>query len=1125
MAEPIEALKWVVDIDGKRAIKTVSTLDRAMHRAMKSMAKSTNTADKGLNSILKHTKKFGSELPKKLKLTDDQLNLVNSKIKATPKLLENSGRVLDRLTKRAEGYEAAMKGASEASVAGLAKEAAEVQKLIRKEEQRIEGLKEQRDLLEDIEKMQGSANLGRVFSEATDDMASNTRREMEASFKDFVMFDGKATRREMADAFGDAMGSISSRDMGGFAKSLANFMGKGLKGAGAGMTRVGMGAASDPNAGKTAKLLGGMTAKMGPLVEGLSKMGPILGVAAGAMMAVVKLFLDADAAAKEFNKELLSTASTGELLTSNLGNVEAAAEDLKDTMKSLRDAANDFSKNNEWGISKADHTAVMSSLTAEGVSIKRIKDEAKAAGKELSVFSGDLVHVAVAYSRNFGVSLNDITSLQTEMMNDLGMSFSTVEKQFAKMAAGAAESGMASNKFFNIIKNVSSDLALYNMRMEDAVHMLTLLGKVMSPRNAAKFMQQTMQGFKNMGRSEKLRMTLLTGEKETKALVDRDLKRKTKDTAESIAGGVKGTNADDIAEMIKKGDPKLRQIVKQLPEAQQGAINESISQIRTDTKRSKRGLFGLSTATGNLGAAGVFEMFKKSIGRFGGKNLEESAGSIGGEMMAEQLGVSQEQLDQAIKFEQAIGDQKDTLKEAVDHSTKSAEEKAKEKAKIDAMDTDQVLDTMSKEDKAVLQDAGKQIDQAKRQSELTQSISEKLSNMMDWFMNQFYNIMIDIWDAITSIPGVGMSGNEKSLRKTVLASKDKGLMDVLSESKGDETRFQQLSAKRITDSIEDAFKRLSEAKTEEEKRVAGDQIQAFSQFAGAKDAGVKGVGSASAAMRDVGMDQGKAADITNLMQKEGATFEQAMSKFNVDADTRAKLLESMFTSMSAQDLAARSPYLSLKGAAPTAKGSPAASDQPVGAKTTADTAAISSSIAVSNSPASEIAKQAEVTSDGIDQMNATLGQKGIKIDKPFMKNEFQKRMEEAVLDGMRAAMFEYYLYSGLDRNQVLSSGITGSSVKDLASTIASTGTAEGGLATIQAAHANAAGGVVMKPAAGEYMASVAPGETIVPKGGTGGGKYTVENNFQTGVDPAFVNIIKQKVQEGIVEHERRKKYQ
>ena len=333
---------------------------------------------------------------------------------------------------------------------------------------------------------------------------------------DVAGFDSHKMTEGFADSFKDAMSSISSRDFGGLASSLGKVVGGAAKGVGGAVMRGG--------AGGGAGALGGMMAKMGPVLNSVAKMGPMIAMLSSSLMAVVKIFLDADAAAKDFNKEVLSTTSTSGFLAKNFGNAAAAGEEVKQTMADMYKQATSLD-NLGWGISKETHSQVEAALGAQGVMLDKTKayfDEIKAGRTQSAGMVkdwGSMVQMSVGYSRAFGVSLSEVTDLQGELMSDLGMGVNDVQEGFQNMVKGADDAGVHAGKFFNQIRGISSDLSLFNLRIGDAAKLMSKLDKSMSPKKAAQFFQTITGFFKGMGLMDRAKMVLMAGTGKTKDIL------------------------------------------------------------------------------------------------------------------------------------------------------------------------------------------------------------------------------------------------------------------------------------------------------------------------------------------------------------------------------------------------------------------------------------------------------------------------------------------------------------------------------------------------------------------------------------------------------------------------------
>src|SRR5690606_36819603 len=186
-----------------------------------------------------------------------------------------------------------------------------------------------------------------------------------------------------------------------------------------------------------------------------------------------------------------------------------------------------------------------------------------------------LTTTGVAYSRAFGVPLQEINQLQARMMTEMGRSLGETQQSFAMMTRAATEPGIASNKFFGMIRGVAADLSLYNLRLEDSVALLGKLGKVMSPENAQKFLQSAMSMTKGMGRQQKLQMGFFVGAGKLNKVVSKDIERDSKHLMQKISEQA-GVPAETLRAAFEKNGAKgLNKFLSNVPKEAKGAIMES----------------------------------------------------------------------------------------------------------------------------------------------------------------------------------------------------------------------------------------------------------------------------------------------------------------------------------------------------------------------------------------------------------------------------------------------------------------------------------------------------------------------------------------------------------------------
>jgi len=1132
MPEQVEDIRLRLDIDGKQARQAVRELNAEMKRVTKSAVDLNQTTDDSMQEMADSAHKFGVEYSKSLNLSAGRMTVLNAHIKQLPILIKKTNQEAVNLKKKM----VELAGAGAGMAAGDKKANADTIKGLEVVQKNLE---KQLQTLSDIEKHQTSANFEKVFEDVADKFGTNLRDRVEENFKGFIATDGKATADSLKDSFAEAASSLSSKNFGGLAKGLGGMLGSAAKGVAAKMTRGGMAAGGG----------GGMMAGM---IGTLTKLGPILGMVSGAVMAIVKLFIDAEAAAKEFQKELLSTASTAEFLAAEGGNSVAAFEDMKKSVTSIRDAAFDMNNNLDMGITSKTHTEFLNVLTQEGVSLKRITNDAAAANKEAGAFTTEMVNLGVAYSRSFGVSLNDISALQGELMTEMGASFKGVSMSFASMQLGAAESGIAANKFFGIIRGISSELSLYNMRMEESVKILTLMGRAMSPRSASKFLQTMSQGFKGMDLQSRLRMTLLAGKGNTKDIVQRDITRKS----EGIAGDVGKANGTmdpkKLAAAIASGNGNMKEMLSGVAKEQQGPLREAINEVKMQSKSSNKGLAGLASATGNLGAAGAYEMSKKALGRFSDKKtLMDMKGDLAPELMAQQLNISEEQLRQMIHFEGALEDQKDTLREQLKNDPAATLDKLSKitghavkaenaAATIDHLQADQVMDTMDEGDKKLLEESAKIVDWAKEQAKLTTSLIDKLDVIMQFLLNQFYSALSGIYDTIVD----SFFGTEKEKQKRD-ALKGAGKDTRLAGAVGQEGFLGNNIAMALQGPMHDAFAAneaelkkaraaVKSGKTPAEVEAAkarvheiqGNKLKQTKELLGGLD--YKDLNSAINMAFD-GDAKGKEA----LFGGPGGTVGSAFDSSTDSAGNTSLTDLGMGELFKKLDKMGRLGDV-LDKSVLTKVGDPAALmglkdnalyKQGVGIKTPANEATSSvvgpAVSTVGPAPASKDAppttEQAATTNDHLKDV--VQGQQQMKLDPSHVKGPVKDAIEDGTLGALRQALFEYWMYSKLDPNAAATMGLGAKDMVNVVNTAVANQTAP---TLVPRAKANAAGGEVLRPAAGEVLASVAPGETIIPKGGGGSGSININVNGIGGQDLA--NFLREKINQGIYEYKRREKF-
>lgn len=1151
---PDDVLNIGVDLDAKRALQAMHKFQRSMKTEMAGITKTVKSLDKTNKKFLKGA----------IEDTEDWQDAIEDLSDATQK----HEKVLKNLEARAE------KASGEELV----------------------NLREQIKLLQKItagKKLAGGGGKGGGKGRGGGKgKGGGGGAEAKESFRDVA--------RDAKDALKDSIGSFFSKDLKGLVENSTKLFGKSLKlahkgasvGVGSaskglaslggglkdrGAAKGGMAGAAMGAAGGGLKAISGMIGKFGPLLEMLGKIGPILSTVSTVMVAVVKLMIDAEAGAKEFQKDLLATASTAEFLGDAGYNADAAFAQLEDTVHGVRNAA--FSLDNiKWGITPEETKTVVSALNQEGLSLRTIGQEATRSGKTVQAFTGDLVHSSVAYSRAFGVPLQEISQMQSELFTEMGQSIQQTQMGFDQMTRSAIESGIASNKFFAMIRGVSADLSLYNTRLVDTVKLLGTLGKVMNPRNAQKFMQSVTGFMKGKSRTDLLKTALLGGKGSSKAL-DRDLDRKAQSIGDTIqqASG-KAFSKEDL---LKK---PIDELLSGVGKEQQGAIREAVSELRMDTKASKQGVFGRAMASENAGPAASYDMMKNSLNIAGTGKLADRMGDIGTQMLAENQGISQETLRGMAKFEMGLDDQKESLKAGLKDPDKRLKTIAKlqkagiklDEKSIDAADTSQVFDTMDEGAKEMAKvDSGVQ-DLGKAQANMTSSILQKLDALINFLMNQLYNVICEIRDMIGKLPWVGGSDAQKtsrSITRQASATRDQKTMEAVQKSTDASGNVDVKTLREnmingpggVGKSIDNAFKNFKEAQATGGSKEYAETAKAIGTLTDTLGQSMKPDQLASA-MKAAGVGDDKIKQATADMAG-GKSVKGAISGVGLTPDEIMKVYQKSLWFLDPEqisrlggglrdsaDMVGKARVMGAKtddlqmqlynkydmgdkaGATTDASGH---SLKPSGFNSSKEGQAILKDMSVTSDATAAATQQA---ADKLDEKHSIV----VKFSDQFLHNKFKKTMEDAILDSVRKALFEYYMYKDIDPEEMSKyMKDNNMSIGDMAKKMGEAGPAGQtgsdvvkGAGTPTTAPGHADGGMVtgvgddglakVRAAAGEGLASIGPGERILPAGGGrggggGSGSVTIPINVNGIGANELARVIQVKVIDGIAEYKRRER--
>ena len=657
-------------------------------------------------------------------------------------------------------------------------------------------------------------------TEAARDMVEETKKALDKALNADFEFainspNLKAAAEGLGEGISEAFSSASSKDALGIGKGIAKAFTKvssiGLKKLGGGMAAKGHAMQNKEGAGGLSKMLGGLLKNLGPVLQSLGKFLPILGMVGGGIMALVKLFLDAEAGAKEFQKAVLSTSSTMGFLTKAGDNVGQAADDLGMTLKGVRDAAYDLG-NVEWGLNSEDYSSTMAELGTMGYTLDKLKDQAGGTEEGVKNLTMETVQMTAAFARNMGVSLQEVSSLTGEWMGQLGMETRQVKDAFAKMSLEARDSGIAANQFFNILRGMSADMSLFNNRMETAAKILGKLTKVMDPRKAQQFLQSIQSFYKGQDLMSRTRHAVMGGGLEKGGgaagkIARDDHEMKMKGLAGDLANKEKPIDEAELRAAVAGGMKATTQfLAKNATNLSNGEKEAIIDAAREQEKLATGNVVDLASDIKDLSPIGALKMAQAQSMRIFKKPIEQLSGNE--RIAAESLmNMTDEMADQFNKLAVSLDLSKMEAAERIEKAGKdpnklSDEDKSLLKnlgiditkggaaQKLRDTDSMKVFENMSKTQQDAINEAGKQTDFAKRTAGFQVSLLQKLEMLVDFMMNAFYNSVMSIVDMLAN-SFLGNAGKQKEVRlaKDVKERKSATLSKALGDAGGDAYKF------------------------------------------------------------------------------------------------------------------------------------------------------------------------------------------------------------------------------------------------------------------------------------------------------------------------------------------------
>lgn len=1107
MATEDEILKFGVEVDPRDAIA-------GFHKAQKAISEHLRRIDKESQRISKTSGKAWQKLGEEMR--GAYRDAVSSAIDSQKNLGSEIARIGESQRKVQEKYKRGLEKRAdlERKIRGYRKQEDKIGKVItqtdRKDKDALEmGRAIQAKITQDRkadEKILQNLNtglreqqniFGKLDSEAskykrTMEEAEKSAADMKEKLEESAYQESEARPARIAQSISDGgelltapLKALLNNDLPAAAGAAAKIIGKGML---AGMhllrKRTEKPEVPGAGAGKAMKMAEG---GMGKIVSGFTKMGPVLTALGGQLSVAFDIITKLDSRIKQFNASLLEASDTSAYLASHAGNVNAAFADVHTTIKKVRDAAHDLD-NMDLGITPEMYTSTISGLAAEGLGLKQIGDAAKKANMPVEALSKQLVQSSVVFSRGLGVSIGEVNQLMSHMTTDMGIDADKTQLKLQAITNAANNSGMASNKFFNILRGMSDDMTLYNNRLEDTTRLLKMLGKAMDPKQVQKFAQSLVGMTKDKDLSERLKLTIMAGTPKAAAIGMKDSDRKLTE----MAGDLK-LSAAETKEMLdavhKSPEETSKWQIKMATRmgnkfnaSQRSDINRAA--LRTQQLASGDAVDTASAMADNSWKAN-FDLMDAAI-----KNITHGT-SIkdlkGAQLLAagQAAGLSDEQVLMAKETYMSLDQTKGEIVAKLQTNAELTKEEqgilkglhinstdADAASQLQAKDSNAIMETMSK----VTQNEAKGIkDQYVLQKKIGNdivSIEAKVGIIAGSLTNWVGEFVDKLAYAITN-PILQMIN---------------GLIDII----------QKLSKKLFKGAIGKFFGFGDEKKPEQPEAAKEPEKPGY--WAAAKN--LVGAG---------GEDDVNAPTFTGAIENFLGLGDEPAAQGTESAAAPEPEAESAATPPKP---ASAAPAVN---PAPTEVQGPALDSIRKGMDEVRQATKDTGIAEVTQT----IRDQSEMTlTDGFGVLAGIL-KRDVKLDKSFLANELGPVIEKSVLDAIRVALVEYSLYKDMSAGAITSAlNKQGGDAKSFVA------------GKVEAAKPHAAGGFVagqnpdgtakvLKAPAGEMPTTIGKGETIVPKGGAGGGGTSVTVNVNGIGGSDLANMVKVAATNAIYEYKRR----
>lgn len=311
------------------------------------------------------------------------------------------------------------------------------------------------------------------------------------------MLEGGADTLRSAISGGDFVNSIRQALEGG--GGMAQRLGKALQGRAGEVAAAGKGSPQAAAQAQQLSKIGGAIAKIGTAAAAFAAV-------AGAIVLLIKLFMDLESRSKDMNKALLESGSAADF---GFSRVEMLGGELTKTLAQIRQETTAVNENFlRFRASAKEQQEILAQLNQAGYTFREMRQDIDDSTNSMKSFS-DVTALAITYSRTLGLSAQEAAQQMGKFTLETGLGLDDIAMQFSVITREAAAAGVQTKRFFETVSEATSGMAFYGVRIEETARLLSTFDSLLGEAAGTEAFKQLTGQFKDKGAQDTLREFIL----------------------------------------------------------------------------------------------------------------------------------------------------------------------------------------------------------------------------------------------------------------------------------------------------------------------------------------------------------------------------------------------------------------------------------------------------------------------------------------------------------------------------------------------------------------------------------------------------------------------------------------